>query len=529
MKTLELNWVRTFTAAVLFGLLGMTARPATDMDLWWHLRTGQWIAETGTVPRVDPFSFTRAGQPWVSQEWLSEVVFYQIWRHLGFAGLIVFSAIVTTAGFSWLYLRCPAPPHWAAAATVLGALASAPSWGVRPQMFTFALTSLLLWLLERGEARPWLLFSIPPLFLLWLNLHAGFALGPALMVAYAVGLVVEAAIGDAEWRQMRLAVIRILAAVLACLALVPLNPSGSELYWYPLETLRSAAMRSYIVEWFSADFHQPHFLPFLLLWLALFAVLARGESRPKARWLVPLVVAAFLSLDAVRHIPIFVLLAVPVIAKGIAGVGVRRRTAAAGGSRAARMRTTFAVVTWILMAGLTIARWRNLSQRQAAEEAAQFPAKAVEVLRSGNYGGRVFVYYDWGGYAIFKLYPKYRVFVDGRADVYGDELLHQFQTAVQLRRGWRKVLDDWHLRLLLVPPNCALTQGLALDPSWRVEYRDPQAVILLRASDSGMIVVPTKASPSGQKSARMCCPDPASLRKTKERRLPDSAGLGGKS
>ncbi|MGD0215652.1 MAG: hypothetical protein ABSB87_20710, partial [Terriglobales bacterium] len=142
-----------FTAILFFGLLAMTARNAVDPDLWWHLRTGQWIMETGHVPHFDPFSFTRAGEPWVSHEWLSEVVFYELWKHGEAAALIVFSAVVTTVGFMLLYLRClprGGRPHWAAAATALGALASAPSWGVRPQMFTFTLASLLLWIVERG-------------------------------------------------------------------------------------------------------------------------------------------------------------------------------------------------------------------------------------------------------------------------------------------------------------------------------------------------------------------------------------------
>src|ERR1700681_2518904 len=128
-----------FAAILLFGLLAMTARNAVDPDLWWHLRTGQWIVETGHVHHSDPFSFTRAGHPWVSHEWLSEVVFYELWKHGGAAALIVFSAIITTLGFMLLYLRCPGTRPWAVAATVFGALASAPSWGVRPQMFTFTL------------------------------------------------------------------------------------------------------------------------------------------------------------------------------------------------------------------------------------------------------------------------------------------------------------------------------------------------------------------------------------------------------
>src|SRR5271163_4158038 len=116
---------RTFSGILLFGLLAMTARNAVDPDLWWHLRTGQMIVDTGHVPHSDPFSFTRAGHAWVAHEWLSEVVFYELWKRGGAPALIVFSAIITTAGFMLLYLRCSGKRYWAAAAVAIGALASA--------------------------------------------------------------------------------------------------------------------------------------------------------------------------------------------------------------------------------------------------------------------------------------------------------------------------------------------------------------------------------------------------------------------
>src|ERR1022692_1726503 len=96
-----------FAAILLFGFLAMTARSATDPDLWWHLRTGQWIVETGHVPHSDPFSFTRAESAWVSHEWLAEILFYELWQHGGPGSLIIFSAIISTAGFLLLYSRCP--------------------------------------------------------------------------------------------------------------------------------------------------------------------------------------------------------------------------------------------------------------------------------------------------------------------------------------------------------------------------------------------------------------------------------------
>jgi len=472
-----------FSLVLLLGLFGLTARPATDPDLWWHLRTGQWIMETGHVPRSDPFSFTRAGDAWVSHEWLSEVVFYELWKHGGATALIGFSAIITTAGFMLLYLRClpsGGKAHWAAAATVLGALASAPSFGVRPQMFTFTLASLLLWLLEGGEKknRPRLLLWIPPLFLLWLNLHAGFALGLALLLAYGVGLIMETAVGSTPWPQAHPIILRVLLLLLACMALVPLNPSGTQLYRYPLDTLRSFGMRSFIGEWHSPDFHGWLYLPFLLVGLLVLAALASSRSRPRGRVLMPLILTFLAALDAVRHIPIFVLVAIPVLA----ALPVTAASLAASPHRpdSSRFRPLFNGAVVMLIALFALVKWVSLARNQDAREAEQFPQNAVAFLRAGDSPRRMFVYYDWGGYAIWKLYPEYRVFVDGRADLYGDDLLQQFKTALQLRTGWQDVLDSWKVEGTLLPPSCALVQALVLDPNWHAVFRDPKAIVLFR-------------------------------------------------
>lgn len=467
-----------FAGILLFGLLAMTARTATDPDVWWHLRTGQWIVETGHVPHSDPFSFTRGGSPWVSHEWLSEVLFFELWKHAGPGLLIVFSSIITTAGFLLLYWRCPGKPHWAAAATVVGALAAAPCWGTRPQMFTFFFASLLLWVIERAEAQPRLLLLIPPVFLLWVNLHAGFALGPVLLLLYATGFMLEAAAGTTPLRQAYRTSLRLLAVVAVCVLVIPLNPSGTQLYRYPFTTLRSPAMRSFIVEWFSPDFHHWLYAPVLLVILLLLTALATSRYRVKGRILLPLIFTTFATLDAVRHIPIFVLLAMPVIAGAIWDRSV---TEFHRGESASRFRLVFRATALALLAGFALFRYANVIQSQQLQEAERFPEKAVAMLQAASEPGRVFVYYDWGGYAIWRLYPQYRVFVDGRADLYDDGILQQFQTVVQLGKGWKDTLEDWNIRTVLVPPNSALAQALLLDPQWSDSYRDNHAIVLVRS------------------------------------------------
>jgi hypothetical protein len=468
-----------FGGMVFFGMLAMTGRHAIDPDLWWHLRTGQWIVETGHIPRTDPFSFTRGGSPWISHEWLSELFFYLLWKVGGFTALIFASSIVTSVGFVFLYARCAAKPHWAAAATVLGATAAAPCWGVRPQMFTFTLASVFLWLIERSQTRPRILLWLPPLFILWLNLHAGFALGPALLLSYSVGIVAEVVVGTTSWRDAKPAVMRLFTATAACLALVPLNPSGVRLYRYPFDTLRSPTMRSLIVEWFSPDFHLPLYLPLLLILLLLLAGVAKTGPKIKGRVLLPLLLGCFAALDAARHIPIFVLLGIPVLANQFGGSPSMRRPFLSP-SPSLRRFPVFRMAVMALLTAFAAVRWASLARSQTTSEAQEFPKSAINFLRSHPQPPRIFAYNDWGGYLIWNSYPQNRVLVDGRADLYGDALLRECQNAMLLHNGWQATLLRWDVDTVLIPPGSALSQALILNPAWSKSYQDSRSVVFVR-------------------------------------------------
>ena len=158
-----------FLTILFVGLLAMAARNVTDPDVWWHLKTGEYIAGHKSVPHTDPFSFTRAGQAWVAHEWLTEFLLYEIQRMAGWGGLIVIFAAVVSAAFFLLYLRCGPACYIAGVATLYAAWATAPVWGVRPQVLSLLLTSLWLLILERSESNSKLLWWTLPLTVLWVN------------------------------------------------------------------------------------------------------------------------------------------------------------------------------------------------------------------------------------------------------------------------------------------------------------------------------------------------------------------------
>ena len=484
------NLLRTrnvFLAALSIGLFAMAARNVTDPDVWWHLKTGQYIAEHRSVPHTDPFSYTRVGQPWVAHEWLSELLLYDLERTTGWGGLILIFAAALTVAFFLLYLRCGPATYVAGVATLVGAWATVPLWGVRPQVLSLLLTSLWLLILDRCERNPKLLWWTLPLTLLWVNLHAGFAVGLALSALYLAGEWIERALGRSRQRTsgLRIAALIFLLDVL----IVPLNPNGLRMFSYPIEVLRSPAMQNYIAEWASPNFHRAEYWPFLLIVLATFATLSwsRRQLRTSQVWtsqvrtsavrprdLLLLLVSLYAALCSIRLMPLFVLIAVPLISARLGNWP--RRNSRPQSAQIPRALLNGAIL--LAMAGFAALHIAQVIQSQPQVEMQRFPARAVAFLQARSPSSRIFNHYDWGGYLIWRLYPSTPVFIDGRADLYGQQLLDQFANTYQLKGAWQQPLRRWSVDTVLVPQDSALATGLRSSPGWAVAYEDSQAVIL---------------------------------------------------
>jgi len=467
---------RTFLAVVFLGLFATAARNVTDPDVWWHLKTGQYIAEHKRVPHTDPFSYTRAGEPWVSHEWFTELLIYELERAAGWGGLIVVFAGILCAAFFLVYLRCGPDPYAAGVATLFAAWATMPVWGVRPQALSLLLTSLWLLILERSERDPKLLWWTLPLTFLWVNLHAGFALGLALSALFLAGEWIERALGQSQTSIPRL---RTAAFILLLdLLIVPFNPNGLRLYSYPIETLRSAAMQNYIAEWASPNFHHAEYWPFLFIVLGTFAVLSWFRLQVRPRDLLLLVVSLYAGLCSIRLMPLFVLIALPLVSQRLGDdqpKSLSQRLLPPPASRT--LLNAGIVLAMTVFAGVHIFQ---VIQRQPQAETQTFPARAVAFLQT-HPSGRIFNHYDWGGYLIWRLYPATPVFIDGRADLYGEELLDRFAATYQFKGDWQQTLQRWSINTVLVPADSALAAGLRSSPGWTVTYEDAQAIVLTAA------------------------------------------------
>jgi hypothetical protein len=472
----------TLTFILAIGLFAMAARPVTDPDVWWHLRTGQLTLQTHHIFHTDPYSFTRAGQEWINHEWLSEILMFGIYRVFSYGGLIILFAALTAAAFFIVFLRCQGRPYLAALLTAWGAAASASSWGARPQMLSLLLASVFLLLLERSVLRPRLLWWLPPLTILWANLHAGYALGIGLIAIFLAGTILDALFGSENWRSVSTRIQQLALVLVVSIAVVPLNPNGIGMYAYPWQTLSSRAMQLYIQEWSSPNFHKSLYLPFLLLILAVIAGIAFSPKRLRPLDLLLLAVPLYASLRSVRHIPIFVLIVVPILSRLIYATLQQRA------SSSIREKTTavkFALNCILILSMLLFMIWRVgfLVRRQPQLEAASFPTGAVAFLAANHPPAPLFNHYNWGGYLIWKLYPQYRVYVDGRADVYGDGFLNRLADMYYIRNQWKEAFQSIHACTLMLPPDAPLVVALRERADWKSIYADKQAVILTRTGD----------------------------------------------
>jgi hypothetical protein len=475
--------IRQLFIAILFlALFSMAMRPIADPDFWWHLRTGQLIVETRTIPHADPFSFTNQGKTWIAHEWLSEIFIYGIYRIGGYGLLILTFAAIITATFLLVYLRSAERPYIAGFALLLGALATAPTWGVRPQMISYLLSALFLFLLDRyTESRKTkYLIPIPILMLLWVNLHAAYALGFAILGIYIAGDIYElikakiAKTGSTNSPILKNLMILFGILVLSLLAALA-NPNGIRLLTYPFETLSSQAMQQNIQEWFSPDFHQVEWQPLAWLILALIGAGLLGRKSISLTKILLTLVFGYATLHSMRHVPLFAIAAVPVLAEEI-GSMVRIRQEVRKAGRLLKWVNFFLVACAILVAGL---RFVSVVQEQANTEKEKFPAAAVDWIVQHHPSGNIFNTYGWGGYLIWRLYPEYQVYIDGRADVYGDSFINDYLRIEAGEPSWETSLSLDGVRIVLIERGSLLARDLRQSADWEIAFSDEQSVMFI--------------------------------------------------
>jgi len=476
-----------FLTALL--LLGLFSPAIYDSDFWWHLCTGQYLAETHRLPVPDPFAWTtrlardtypgesRTRQFNLTHEWLAQLAIYGVWHVAGPAGVVAVRAVSLTTFCALIGLAA-----WRRRAGVYAALLAALAAAAvvakfaldRPYQVTYLFLAATLVLIEYRR----LIWLLPPMFLIWANSHSGYFLGWVILGAYCAESLVR-----------RERAIRLWLVSAACIAVSAVNPNGFAVFRTLLD-YRSSFLQSKLNEWAPPNLWPPSAFSVLLA-AAAAIMLWRWRKVRTADWLIFVAFAAA-SLSAERNVFLMAAIAPPIIAAYLPGWGPATGT---GG----RYRALVPLAASVLLAGgLAFGIGRGAFFQFRTSEW-RFPAGAADFLLQHRVTAPMFNTYEFGGYLIWRLWPAERVFIDGRAlseSVFLDyaRILYNRDTSDGGPAG-EDLLDRYGVQAIVMNTFesfggtlYVLAPSLA-DPNqskWKLVYQEPQSLVFMRTPPPGV-------------------------------------------
>jgi hypothetical protein len=421
-----------------------------DGDTSWHLASGRLILDTRAIPHTDPFSFTFAGHEWTAHEWLAEVAMALVDRISGWAGVAVLfaGAIAIALGLVARELLRALPLRYALLAFAFLVAVLAPFMLARPHVLTWPI--FVLWLLALLRARdehraPKLAWA--GLMVVWANLHASYLIGIGIAGVFALEALLQE-------KDKRAVVIGWLPFGLLSLLFAAVTPHGIQGFLYPLQV---SGMKSLplIQEWRSSSLSDD-----MLFFVALVAI--AGLVATKVRnlsWIRLLLIAGLAAMAVLhsRHQPLFLMTAALLLARAIAE-----------SAKPPRLMTPLAI-------GLAAVSLVRLALPLERTDSASYPASAIAHLPAHLRSQPVFNSYGLGGPLIL---AGIRSYIDGRADMYGDDFTADHNAIVMGDKGrFNRAVDRFGIRWTILQQGSPLIAVLDNDPRWRRIYADRWAVV----------------------------------------------------
>lgn len=452
---------------------------STDPDLWWHLKTGELIVNGRRFFSSDPFSWTASDRTWYLHEWLSEVLLYWVQSNLGFVVDVAIIAGVLVATMAIVYrlaLRVYPREIIVLGLVLLSSIVILDFTAVRPQVFSwlfFAVFFRQLYLSYRGE--PVRLWPLPLLMVLWANMHLGYLFGLMMVYVWLAALVLRD--GPAGWRSLRGPVLLAFACTLAPV----ISPIGPGALLTPIAYAGSNRVAVNVIqEWRSANFHTVTAVPLMLALLVLLtAGLPLGRRHLFTLMLTIAVVA--LSLVAARNFPLLAVLLPVVFAESAA----QRWPAPARPLRIGLNRVNWAFAGVLTVFAVVAIAWAGQTGSEP-KTPSSMPSQGVEYVRAHSLGARMFNSYNWGGYLVHQLYPDVKVSIDGRSDLYGDDLLQRYLDIGNLKPGWREELAEMDPDFIFLPRESPLAGELMHEPGWKLAFEGRVEAIFVPAGGPGI-------------------------------------------
>ena len=475
--------------SVLFVLIFSSGQGLlADGDTGYHIQTGEVILQTWRVPMEDIYSFHSPALKWTAHEWLSEIIMAVIFRMFGLTGVVVFFAFVLALTHWMLYRTLRIGSNDILLCTVIILLATATSsthWLARPHAFSLFFTVIWCHCLDRYQHKnDQTLVYLPFIMLLWVNLHGGFIIGAVLLTIYLTGNGLYSLFGPPEQIEQSRTKTKALFLVLAAsLAICLINPYGFEILLFPIRVTSDRFIMDRVTEFMSPNFHEV--LPFKYMILSVIGILALSRTGLNLIEVALIVLLSYMALYSGRHVSLFAVVAAPLLLKTGESVvrglpkhilsiyQVRNHNLAAID---AKLKGYFwpAFGSFVVI-GLALG---GLVRFQFSDKL--FPVNATEFLKKEFVTGKMFNNDEFGDYIIFSAWPTYRVFMDGRSDMYGEKFGSDYLKVANVQPGWKEILKKYDISWVLFDTQSALSAALQEQGDWQPIYSDKVATVFVK-------------------------------------------------
>jgi hypothetical protein len=459
-----------------------------DGDTGYHIRAGEYIINTLSIPRHDIFSFLSPPLPWTAHEWLSEVIMAMVHRSFGLTGIVVFFSFIISLVYYLLFkiIRTDKADIILAAFIVLLVIVSSQiHWLARPHIFSLLLMIAWYYLLDEYQYKNKnYLYLLPPIMLLWVNLHGGFLAGFILTGIYLFGNLVKFITLQGKERDFYKKKAGLLGlTTLACLLVSMINPYGYHILMFPFNLVSNKFIMDHVSEFMSPNFHEV--MPFKYLLLLMLAVFT--GSKVKINFIELLLILMFtnMSLYSVRYIPLFGIIAAPILSRQLilileqtnakfAGF-IKKRSDSISETDASARGFLWPVAAVVLVVFSTAGGKIDFKFNEKT-----MPVAAVEFMKKENLKGNMFDNDEFGDYIIYSAWPEYRVFFDGRSDMYGVDIMKEYLKVTRIKPGWDEVIEKYKTNWIIYNANSTLSVFLMEREDWKLIYADKVANIFVK-------------------------------------------------
>ncbi len=513
-----LSWIIWLILAAI--VVFMTTHKIAEFDIWYHLGAGKYFIEHKTVPTHDVFSFTAYGQPWVAHEWLYQIILFLVYQLGASYSLIIFTALIVLASFFFIFLalrQLKINILISIPLIILASFAVTFHAHTRPHVITNCLLTLYLLILlsykynstfrNRGNLL-WLLLLVQ---FFWANMHSGMILGFGLFALFGIMELLHYSLAQRfRWLSHTSLLPKesffILKVAGAMFLVSFLNPNLHKALLYPFIVIskpdfmeRIGELRTPLLHVFR---HSDYFVAFLLLLGIGMVSFILNRKHLELTNLAIFLIGTTTGIRTVRNLPIFSLLAVPIIAINLQNVFNRRLL-----TRISKQIYTICylilllvsagILLMVFLRGINLTNYYRNIKPSLGYEKYLVPVNATDFITKSQIKGNILCTPEFGSYFIWQLYPKHLVFMDSRLEVYGTDMFKQYGRMLWSLAVFDSVVQQYNIDCCVLPQpiaNTSITQyyigrTLGLRNDWTLVYWDDVALIYLRNTQTNQKLI----------------------------------------